>query len=52
VGKYLWEVMDETATEVYEDFEENEDSGLIAEWNMYHRAPTVTSGKCQRKCQG
>jgi hypothetical protein len=35
--------MDVTATEVYEVVEDDEDSGPIAEWNMYYRRPTVTS---------
>ena len=39
----MWEVMDVTATEVYEVVEDDEDSGPIAEWNMYYRRPTVTS---------
>jgi hypothetical protein len=43
VEKHLWEVMDVTATEVYEVVEDDEDSGPIAEWNMYYRRPTVTS---------
>jgi len=43
VETHLWEVMDVTATEVYEVVEDDEDSGPIAEWNMYYRRPTVTS---------
>ena len=35
--------MDVTATEVYEVVEDDEDSGPIAEWNIYYRRPTVTS---------
>jgi len=43
VEKHLWEVMDVTATEVYEVVEDDKDSGPIAEWNMYYRRLTVTS---------
>ena len=38
--KTIWEILDESGTELFEELENDEDNGPIAEWGLWYRNPS------------
>jgi len=43
ITKSLWEILDESGTELLEEIENDEDNGPIAEWGLWYRNPNEKS---------